>query len=65
MTTAGVFGEPRRLFAANQPASETYFDVGRDGRILAVVEDQPTRPPTEFQLSFNVGAELRRRSASR
>jgi hypothetical protein len=65
MTAAGVFGEPRRLFAANQPASETYFDVGRDGRILAVVEDQPTRPPTEFQLSFNVGAELRRRSATR
>ena len=65
VTTAGVFGEPRRLFAANLPANELYYDVGPDGRILAVVEDQPARPPTEFQLSFNIGAELRRRSAAR
>jgi serine/threonine-protein kinase len=64
-TTAGVFGDPRRLFTANLPANESYYDVGHDGRVLAVVDDQPARPATEFQLSFNIGAELRRRSAAR
>ena len=65
VTAPGTFREPRRLFVANLPANDAFYDVGRDGRILAVVEEQPSRPPTEFQLSFNVGAGLRRRSATR
>jgi serine/threonine-protein kinase len=65
VTAPGTFGEPRRLFAANLAFNDRFYDVGRDSRILVVVDEQPARSPAEFQLSFNIGAELRRRSAVR
>jgi serine/threonine-protein kinase len=59
----GAVGEPRRLFASTLPLVDA-FDMTPDGRLLFLVDDQPSPQPTEFQLTFNVGTEVRRLAAA-
>ena len=57
------FGEPRRLFTTNLPMVDTIFDAALDKRFLVVLGEGPAPNPSEFQLTFNIGTELRRRLA--
>ena len=64
VSASGVFGEPRRLFTPSLPIADQLFDVAPDGRFLFVVEEQTQPSADQLQLTFNVGADLRRRADS-
>jgi Tol biopolymer transport system component len=63
VSAAGVFGEPRRLFTSSLQINDGP-EVAPDGRLLMLVEEQPAPAPTEYYLTLNIGAEIRRRAAS-
>jgi Tol biopolymer transport system component len=63
LMAGGTFAEPVRLFASPFLTNDP-IEVAADGRFLMVVDDQPAPVPTELQLTFNIGAYVRRRAGS-